>query len=235
MRLVPRQRQLCDRRQPSRRAAGGRHRVRQPAISRRARCRSMPPSWARTPSPTRRPASRGSTSPWSAWPTAGAGKKPTVTFTVKDNSGNGIPMSSFTVGLEFPLADHGGSDQRLRLYQLRVRRDHSRLCHRIGHLGFLQLRRHLHIHVHARRSGQSHRHLCDRHRRADLDHAAAGHHLRDDHQLRRSQPGNLFFGGRFAGDAAPHRGRAGQLQCLPRLPGSPRQSAQQRRLLRALP
>ncbi len=51
----------------------------------------------------------------------GAGQKPTVTFTVRDNNGNGIPMSTFTTGsnslsltMAGPTTDYGytsfGSD-----------------------------------------------------------------------------------------------------------------------------
>ncbi len=95
-----------------------------------------------------------------------AGKAPTVTFTIKDNSGNGIPIELHR-RLQFAVADHGWADLRLRLYQLRLRyHQHSRLCDRDRQRRFLHQQRHLPLHLYPRRSRQRHRHLCHRHRGA---------------------------------------------------------------------
>ena len=45
--------------------------------------------------------------------------KPTVTFTLTNKAGNGVPIS----GAWFAVADHGGADHRLRLHDFRQRHD----------------------------------------------------------------------------------------------------------------
>ena len=57
----------------------------------------------------------------------GAGKTPTVTFTVKDNAGNGIPMASLTGGSNRLALVMAGPTTRLRLHQLRLGRHHPGL------------------------------------------------------------------------------------------------------------
>ena len=47
------------------------------------------------------------------------GKTPTVTFTVKDNSGNADPDEHLLGEFRVAVADHGRADLRLRLHQLR--------------------------------------------------------------------------------------------------------------------
>ena len=146
----------------------------------------------------------------------GAGQKPSVTFTVRDNSGNGIPMSAFTTGsgslsltMAGPTSDYGytsfGSDVTTPGY----------VTESVVEFRVLQQRWHLHVHVHACGSGQRDGNVCDRDRGPPDGYVAAWHRHADDGQLRRKKPGHLFFGGRLDGSAAPRGGRALELQQLP--------------------
>ena len=78
-----------------------------------------------------------------------AGQKPRVTFTVKDNSGAAIPLSSLN---NLSLRD-GRADDGLRLYQLRRGCDDARVCFRERYDGgAVRSRWRVHLHLHSRRA-----------------------------------------------------------------------------------
>ena len=105
----------------------------------------------------------------------GAGQKPTVTFTVRDSQGNGIPMSAMSDHAEQDL-NLARSHHGLRLYELRLGRDHARVRHRkSGQRAQVLARRHVHLHLYARHSGRRQRHVRDRHRSAARPHDPARH------------------------------------------------------------
>jgi len=125
-----------------------------------------------------------------------AGKAPTVTFTVRDNKGNGIPMGTFTANSGTLSLTMTGPTSGLEDDQLRRGLHHPGLCHRERHQRVhLQPRWHLLVHLCAYRSGGLHRHIHDRRRGAHDRHAEPRHRLATDDQLWRHQPGDLLLRG----------------------------------------
>ncbi len=104
-----------------------------------------------------------------------AGKKPAITFTLKDKGGNPLAASSLVGGTNRLAAVLAGPTTRLRLHQLRFGRDHSRLRFRGCHQGDLRHRWNLRLSVPACHSRRRQGHVLDRHGRPARIHHQRGH------------------------------------------------------------
>ena len=136
----------------------------------------------------------------------------------------------------FVIADDGGADNRLRLYDFRK--------HATSTPGYvtesatsavLQRGRHLHLHVYACRTRRGDRNICDRPRSAPDGNSSRRPAEPADHPVWRLQSGQLLFGGWIDGRAAPPGRGAEQLQPVPLRALSARDIAQQHLILRDVP
>ena len=147
----------------------------------------------------------------------GAGQTPTVTFTVKDNKGNGIPMStfsansgSFSLVMAGPTSDYGytsfGADVTTTPGYVTESVLTAATCGSDGTCTYTF------THAVPAKATGTYAIGAEARMNFTLTEGSAGPQTRG---IQRSEPGNLFLGGRNPGAAAPHGGGAGQLQQLP--------------------
>ena len=205
LRILPRQRQLRDRRESSRRARSRTTASARPATFRRARRDFDASIVGAHVVPTDSSLLSGLNATIVSVANGTAGSKPTVTFTLTNNAGNGVPISalgSLSLTMAGPTTDYGytifGSDTTST----------PGYVTESATIGFLQRGRNLHLHLHARRARRSYRNLCDRPRSPPHGNGSGRPAEPAEHRIRRVQSGQLLLGGRIDCRAAAPGGRA---------------------------
>ncbi len=135
----------------------------------------------------------------------------------------------------FVVADHGGANNRLRLYDFRQCHVDARLRNRERNFSQVQRGRQLHLHVYECRTRRGDGNICDRPRGPPHGNGSRRAAEPADHTIWGIQSGQLLFGGWIDGRAAASGRGADQLQPVPLCAFRARDITQQHLILRHVP